>query len=154
MLHQILKGFLKEEEQRDLLTLSEARDDWQMGRQGTGYEKLFLEEGNFAPLIARCVATFGEKNLLGWDSYLLRYLPGAFVPPHTDPPLLKGFGHLRLNAIVQQGERGGQFLLEGESVALSAGDAILFRPDLLRHAVSRLEAGRRLVLSVGCNFQE
>ena len=42
--------------------------------------------------------------------------------------------------------------LGGELFALGAGDAVLFRPDVQPHQVTRVE-GERYVLSVGCIFE-
>jgi hypothetical protein len=58
----------------------------------------------------------------------------------------------RFNAVVQAADAGGQLHL-GESqehISLQESDAIIFHPDRTKHSVSEIEAGQRLVWSVGC----
>lgn len=135
-----------------LLALIDARrdTDWLPGRQGTGYEKLPLGDAlpeTLQPLLSRSLAALGVE-VIAWDCYLLRYLTGTFVPVHVDPT--DHHRHLRLNAMVQA-SAGGELVIDGEVVALAAGDAVVFRPDVSEHEV-RAGQGVRYVWSVGCLF--
>jgi hypothetical protein len=58
-------------------------------------------------------------------------------------------GYARRAIIAAAG--GGVLVLEGAEVPLAPGDAIVFRPDLQRHAVTPV-VGERFVWSVGCNY--
>ena len=159
-----LPAFLGEPARQEWLAIArlEVLDTrWVLGRQGTGYEKLdlvsALSEGALEahrPFVESQVAaarsSLGVDSSLGWDAYLLRYGAGAFVPEHRDPT--STLHHLRLNALLQAGSSGtGRLELDGELWDLAEGDAVVFRPDVMAHQVSRVE-GERLVLSVGCVF--
>lgn len=100
---------------------------WQRGRQGSGYEKLQIFALPFA------------------DAYLLRYPRGSHVPLHRDE-VRKG-RHFRLNIVVKRARSGGDFLC-GHAL-LRFPRVVLFRPDLEEHAVTRIWAGTRYVLSFG-----
>src|SRR5262249_30967327 len=129
---------------------------WTRGRQGTGYDKLALEADALGPhgsdLLARSLHLLRDPAPSLWDCWLLRYEVGAYVPPHVDPPLDEGRQHVRLNLLVARAARGGELRLDGLEVSLEQGDAVVFRPDLCTHEVSRVDAGARLVWSVGCNL--
>jgi hypothetical protein len=154
---RLLRGFLGDAAlERALVAIASAPTaSWQRGRQGTGYEKLALEGSDFAPevleLTRRSLAELGAGAELAWDRWLLRYVRGTHVPPHTDPPLASGQEHWRLNGIVRAAGRGGVLALDGRTIELALGDAVVFRPDACRHEVSLVEEGERLVWSVGCN---
>jgi hypothetical protein len=152
---EILPGFVDPEECEAALALA-AGGGWEPGRQGTGYAKLALDPGALpAPLrmlLRRTLGVLGEPPAGAFDLYLLRYEVGSHIPPHVDPPLFDGALHRRVNAVLEQADRGGVLTLDGEVVPLAARDAVRFRPDAHRHAVSVLEAGRRLLWSVGCNL--
>jgi hypothetical protein len=132
------------------------RDGWLPGRQATAYDKLPLAidadaDAWLAALAARSRVAMGDPATSAWDHYLLRYRVGASVPRHVDPSLAAGLRHLRLNAVVRACDAGGVLSLDGAEVALAAGDAVVFRPDRVVHAVTSVGAGERLVWSVGCN---
>jgi len=95
---------------------------WQPGRQGTGYSKLLLHQGR------------------RWDLYLLRYPPGASVPPHRDP--LPGREHWRANLLLW-----GEDVFRGDAW-LRLPRLVVFRPDVTEHEVAPV-ARLRLVLSLG-----
>jgi 2OG-Fe(II) oxygenase superfamily len=103
---------------------------WEVGRQGTGYEKMLLATARWP---------------LPFDCYLLRYRPGSSIPFHTDP--VDGRRHYRLNVVLRRAV-GGAFELDGAPI-WRVGRAVLFRPDLGRHAVSMVDRGTRYVLSIG-----
>lgn len=103
---------------------------WKGGRQETGYDKLLLAT-------ARLPVPF--------DLYLLRYRRGASVPPHVDP--VDGKRHYRINVILREAERGGFFRCVGP--ILETRRIKVFRPDVSEHSVSAVEAGTRLVVSLG-----
>ena len=100
---------------------------WERGRQASGYDKLLLVEGR------------------RFDAYLLRFPTGSHVPLHRDP--VDGAGHLRLNLILIPARRGGEF--ECEDAIVDRPRIKLFRSDRCAHAVTRVEAGTRWVLSFG-----
>ncbi len=165
-LHRVHERLLSASERVVIATHARAeRARFERGRQAGGYEKLALDEGGddatIAAFVARCRALLmplpsseiDRHVWVGFDAYLLRYEVGAFIPPHVDPPLADGNRHLRLNAIVEASERGGELRLDGDRVSLAPGDAVVFRPDLREHAVSIVEDCPRLVLSVGCNYR-
>ncbi len=139
---------------------ADPRAAWIAGRQGTGYEKLPLDVASEAidALTAAGLTRMGEwaaregRRIVGHDRYLLRYAAGTLVPPHRDPPLADGLRHLRLNAIIVHDGGGGSLRMDGVTVPVTEGDAVIFRPDLVDHEVTVLTSGHRLVWSVGCNY--
>lgn len=52
---------------------------WQLGRQGSGYDKLLIL----------------SSALIPFDIYLLRFPTGSWIAPHIDP--VDGYKHYRLN---------------------------------------------------------
>jgi hypothetical protein len=103
---------------------------WRSGRQGTGYDKMLLVQGRLP---------------LPFDLYLLRFLIGTRIGPHTDK--VESGEHYRLNIILKPARRGGEF---------QCADPIyvnrrikLFRPDRSEHSVTRIDEGTRDVLSLG-----
>lgn len=95
---------------------------WIEGRQGTGYRKLLLREGN------------------SWDCYLIDYPPNTHISTHTDP--VEGKKHYRLNILLW-----GQDNFRGETI-FSTKRIKLFRPDISPHSVEEVSR-RRLILSIG-----
>jgi len=76
--------------------------------------------------------------------YLVRYPAGHAIAPHVD---MVSEGRLyKLNCVLIKPESGGEFSCE-RSIFNLFGRIILFRPDLYRHEVSRIERGRRWLLS-------
>lgn len=103
---------------------------WQLGRQGTGYEKCLLLTGTWP---------------VPFDLYLLRYRPGQGIPPHRDP--VPGQRHFRANLVLARGQEGGAFRCE--HTLFSKGRLHVFRSDLAEHAVEPMVRGTRYVLSLG-----
>ena len=103
---------------------------WERGRQQSGYDKMLLWLIPF-PLPS--------------DGYLLRFPTGAEIPPHVDP--VDGKRHFRLNLILRRSRHGGEFICKDP--IWNFRRIKLFRPDLSEHAVTRVEEGNRLVLSIG-----
>lgn len=103
---------------------------WQLGRQGTGYEKCLLLTGMWP---------------LPFDLYLLRYRPGHGIPPHRDP--VPGARHFRVNLILAKGREGGQFVCA--DTLFSRARLHVFRSDLATHSVEPMVCGTRYVLSLG-----
>jgi hypothetical protein len=150
-LYQVLTGFLTPRERIVVSVLARNKEAFVEGRQGTGYLKRdLLEEVTSERLIKRCLAALKDPAL--FDAWLLRYPVGAEIPAHTDPPMA-GMCHVRINALALSG-RGGLLYLDGQEVPLDAGDAYIFRPDLVRHQVTAVEGNERLMLSVGANVTE
>jgi hypothetical protein len=149
---RVVRGFLTADE-REQLSRRYGDRGWERGRQETGYLKSAVEVADplFAALIARSLATLYPGPRHGHDAWLLRYPDGASIPPHVDPPLAAGARHARLNAIIAAPPAGGVLRLDGEVVELAPGDAVVFRPDRVRHEVSAVRGGERWVWSVGCN---
>ena len=76
--------------------------------------------------------------------YLVRYSAGHAIVPHVD---MVSEGRLyKLNCVLIKPESGGEFSCERNMFNLF-GRIVLFRPDLYRHEVSRIERGRRWLLS-------
>jgi len=76
--------------------------------------------------------------------YLVRYPAGHAIVPHVD---MVSEGRLyKLNCVLVKPESGGEFNCE-RSIFNLFGRIVLFRPDLYRHRVSRIERGRRWLLS-------
>jgi hypothetical protein len=141
-------GFLSPRERVVLLNVAKNDAGWEPGRQDTGYEKKnILEHLACTRLIKRAAAQLFDPALM--DAWLLRYPVGSAIPAHTDPPL-EGMSHVRLNALVLAGQ-GGLLYLDGNEQIFDEGDALVFRPDLVRHQVTAVERNPRLVFSVGAN---
>ena len=112
---------------------------WQEGRQGTGYDKMLLATARWP---------------VAFDAYLLRFPEGTAVPFHTDPAPA-GQRRFRMNVFLRQAKRGGEFVTRSEVGRIVSWPRLeLFRPDLAEHAVTRVEEGSRLVLSVGWLWAE
>lgn len=103
---------------------------WLPGRQESGYDKLLL-----------CANPF----LVPFDLYVLRYPTGSEIKPHKDP--VQGKKHYRLNVELWKADKGGEFTCKDPIVALPR--IKLFRPDMSAHSVSKIESGKRYVLSLG-----
>lgn len=120
------------------------------GRQGGGYQKAALDDvravaGLRGPLL-KLEALLGHPPAV--DRYWLVYPTGSSIGAHTDPSPADGLVHLRANLVVDVGD-GGEFQAGGQTVDLGVGDAVLFRPDVVVHAVTPVTRGTRRVLSVG-----
>jgi hypothetical protein len=146
-----LPNFLTLEDQAQLLQLA-TKKGWEPGRQQTGYQKLAIKEEAPRSLLDKTLVLLAPYRPLEWDCFLLRYPTHSEVPAHIDPPLAKGWRHMRLNAVVKQSMMGGDLFLDGEVVPLLERDALLFWPDQSQHQVSYIERGERLLWSVGCNY--
>lgn len=103
---------------------------WQQGRQGSGYDKMLLIT---SPLP------------IPFDSYLIRYPVGSFIPTHTDPVSDKR--HFRLNIVLKPSQSGGEFICEKSIIDLPR--IKLFRPDKYAHAVTEVQGNARYILSIG-----
>lgn len=103
---------------------------WEYGRQNTGYKKLLL---------------LRSKWLLKFDCYILKFSEGVEIPAHIDT--VDSGRHYRLNVILKSASLGGQF--HCDTCLFETTRIKLFRPDLYLHSVSKVEAGSRLVLSIG-----
>src|SRR4051812_40715531 len=147
---EVLRQFLTAAEVAALRAQAETTTDgWAAGRQHTGYDILRLREqlGLDTPLVARAMERIGTPFEDYWDVYFIRYLDGAYIPPHTDPAQ-HGRRHRRINAVLTQAERGGELMIGGAKVELATGDAVLFSPDRELHEVTTV-SGPRLLFSVG-----
>lgn len=84
---------------------------------------------------------FQSKRL---NVYLVRYSAGHEIVPHVD---MVSEGRLyKLNFVLVKPRDGGEFICE-KNIFNLFGRVILFRPDLYRHRVSKIERGRRWLLS-------
>lgn len=76
--------------------------------------------------------------------YLVRYPTGHSIVPHVD---MVSEGRLyKLNCVLVKPGAGGDFVCE-RTIFNLFGRIILFRPDLYRHRVSKIERGSRWLLS-------
>jgi predicted 2-oxoglutarate/Fe(II)-dependent dioxygenase YbiX len=147
---ETLPEFLSPAEVLELRAMADAATAaWTPGRQHTGYDILALRPALHlaSPLIGRAMARIGVPFEDYWDTYFIRYLDGAHIPPHTDPAQ-HGKAHRRINAILAQPAAGGELRIGGMTIPLAIGDAILFRPDRDVHEVTTVR-GSRLLFSVG-----
>ena len=101
---------------------------WKEGRQGSGYYKLPLILGS------------------SYDLYLLKFPPGSFIEPHTDPVPNKK--HYRANFEILKA-MGGSFQLLNDEKAFKLWRLTVFRPDEQLHQVTKVIKGTRYVLSFG-----
>lgn len=102
---------------------------WKDGRQGTGYK----------------VLTLINNERFKFDMHVLKYETGTGIPAHKDPAK-PGYEHHRLNIVLKQALRGGEFVL---GPLYSLARIHKFRPDTTIHAVTPIEKGTRYVLSIG-----
>ena len=106
---------------------------WEKGRQGTGYSKF----------------TLAYSRRFKFDAYILRLPAGTDVPAHNDPSP-DGFEHHRVNVTLRAARAGGVTCLHNADGTLTSPTRrYRFRPDLIRHSVSRIEKGEIWLLSVG-----
>ncbi|OGQ09787.1 MAG: hypothetical protein A2138_12840 [Deltaproteobacteria bacterium RBG_16_71_12] len=144
-----LPGWLTPRE-RVALAVVAKRGGWQPGTTGTGFQKLDLM-GDVATLrlVRRALTVLGGPTV--FDAALIRYPIGSSLPAHVDEAT-PGCCQVRLQALVI-GSGGGLCYLGGEEVPLGDGDAVLFRPDLLKHQLTAVEGNARLVFSVGAEVE-
>jgi len=121
------------------------------GRQATGYDKadLVAAAGRDATVdvaVAQLVAVLGRPA--AYDAWWLSYPDGSHIPPHTDESPAPGLAHVRVNVVITK-DGGGVLRCDDQVVDLAVGDAVVFRPDVVVHAVSAVVGAPRLVLSVG-----
>lgn len=100
---------------------------WEKGRQGTGYLKKLLAQGQ------------------SWDLYLLKFPKGSNIDGHTDP--VPGKRHYRANFVLKRARKGGEFWCRGRRAGKKR--LAVFRPDIEIHGVSYVQRGTRWVLSLG-----
>jgi hypothetical protein len=82
---------------------------------------------------------------------LVTYSEGHRVPRHLD--MIESGRYYKLNFILVNAKRGGVF--ETEAVIFSLFNRIiLFRPDLYDHSVSKIEKGKRVLLSFALHMPE
>jgi hypothetical protein len=119
------------------------------GRQGTGYAKTsllpHLDHPALVDVVLAVRAALGSPPAV--DAWWLTYPVGSHIPEHVDPAPVDGLCHLRANLVVVRG-RGGDFIADGARIDLDVGDLVVFRPDVVRHAVSFVDEPRAL-LSLG-----
>jgi len=95
------------------------------GRIDTGYFKLKLIEWKF------------------FDFYILKYPTNSFIPYHFDK--VEGKRHYRINIRLPFGRGGNLKMIDtGTCRAVS-----FFRPDLVRHKVTKVKRGTVYALSLG-----
>ena len=142
--YHVLPGWLSPRE-RVALAVVAKRDAWQPGSMAGGYQNLDLM-GDVATLrlVRRALNTLGDP--LVFHAKLVRFPVGSTLPAHVDEAAA-GRCQVQLHALVV-GSAGGQWYLDGEEVPLDDGDAVLFRPDLLRHQLTAVERNARVILSV------
>lgn len=127
---------------------------FERGRQGTGYDKADLgavDDVVVRDALERLQAVLGAPPAV--DAWWIVYPPGSHIPAHTDPSPADGLAHVRVNLVVERSV-GGAFVAGCRAVELDVGDAVVFRPDLVVHAVSLVKERPRRVLSVGTVMAE
>jgi hypothetical protein len=127
---------------------------FERGRQGTGYDKADLTQVRdpiVVDVVARIRALLGAPPAI--DAWWIVYPPGSHIPAHIDPSPADGLAHVRANLIVER-SIGGAFVADCRAVDLDVGDAVVFRPDVVVHAVSLVKERPRRVLSVGTVMAE
>lgn len=82
---------------------------------------------------------------LKFDVYLLRFHQGSEIPAHTDP--VKAGRHYRLNIVLVNAQKGGEF--HCSNPIFETKRIKLFRPDISEHSVTKVEMGRRYLISIG-----
>lgn len=148
---QLIPDFLTTHNIEFILRWADNDGGWTRGRQGTGYEVLYVkDEPNFAGLIQRAVLHLGPYFEDFYDAYLIRYQEGDFIPLHKDEAAFFGKRHHRINAMVAIAEAGGDLLIDGKLIEFPLGAAVDFFPDEEAHEVTKVTAGRRILFSVGC----
>lgn len=79
------------------------------------------------------------------DGYLLYYPTGGEIKPHVDKV---DFGrHYRLNIMLKKAKKGGEFVCKDPIFRFWR--IFFFRPDVSEHSVTKIEEGKRLMLSIG-----
>jgi len=104
---------------------------WEAGRQISGYSKLKLLTGGFP---------------VPFDLYLLKFPEGSKIAEHVDI-VDKEFNHYRINIILKKSKMGGEFLAEHSIIDWDR--LKFFRPDIVKHSVTKVVGGSRYVLSIG-----
>jgi hypothetical protein len=119
------------------------------GRHGTGYSKTSLLQRLAHPALIDIIGLLrvAVGGPPAFDAWWLSYPVGSHAPAHLDPAPVDGLCHLRANLVVVRG-RGGDFIADGERIDLDVGDLVVFRPDVVQHAVSVVDEPRAL-LSLG-----
>lgn len=124
--------------------------NWEEGRQKTAYKKAALRKDLLCVkfVVKLLQETVGVPIDL-FDSYLLHYPDGSYIPMHTDDALF-GNKHIRANAILKQPISGGQLYLgdPGIIIPLEVEDVFIFEPNAVEHRVTVCD-GDRYVLSIG-----
>lgn len=103
---------------------------WEAGRQTSGYDKMLLLTGMYP---------------LPFDVYALRFPVGSEILEHVDT-VEKG-RHYRFNIILKKSKVGGLF--NCSNCIFETNRIKLFRPDISKHSVSKVQEGARYVLSIG-----
>lgn len=149
MSYEVIFDFLSNRNLSDLESYFD-KLDWIPGRQETGYLKAFVpvaDNGVFQELVAKSLAALKVPETTACDCYILKYPPDSLIPPHKDDAPFDS-EHWRLNAIIKS-TLGGKLYIKDRNVELWTGDAVIFRPDIMEHKVSRVYDGTRYVWSVG-----
>jgi len=99
---------------------------------------------NLASFHSRCHEALGRLVKATAQECLFLYYPtGVEMHEHLDPD--PGHAHWRVNVVLHPATVGGLLVMDGEQVPLQAGDAYLFRADLVPHAITPIEDGERIV---------
>lgn len=146
---RIIKRFLDAADVKRCKEISIALNNWDRGRQETGYERAYLKDViGVQNYITRAIVELGILDDM-WDAYFLRYPNGSYIPPHKDDTAFGRTKHMRLNALISKPDDGGVLVIDDKAIKLNEGDAVIFTPNLSAHSVSKV-VGERLVFSVGC----
>lgn len=159
--YTLLHHFLGVKEKEQLQELASQMEDWSQGCQEGGYFKAdltgLIQEGWLRMVIQRARQALGTGYQVKSDAWLLYFPPNTYVPWHRDPAP-RGKKHIRLNAVVTNPWKGGEFEIINErplssdihQVPLPEGSAVIFSPSLIEHRVTEIpDNDSRLVFSVG-----
>lgn len=144
---KIVPNFLTSDQVEALIWLA-GENVFSPGRQETGYDKTPVPKDLFINLKNRSLEALGLTANSSYDCYIVRYIEGAFIPPHLDDAPL-ATQHHRINALIQRANKGGELFINNEAVSLALGDAYIFRPDTEIHEVYPVIKGTRLIWTLG-----
>lgn len=138
------------------LTALAARVPWQLSDRFQGHSASPLEERQLGMLGARVaqrgLGLLGEPPEGYWQCRFERLAEGAAFGPAVLPPNVPGRVHVRLELVVTEATRGGELRLEGDTVPLRPGDALLFRADDVPFHVTNVDEGSRLVFVIAAEL--
>lgn len=103
------------------------------GRQGGGYN----------------VYTLFKSKWLKMDCHIIHLPKGSVVKEHVDPAK-EGYAHHRYNYTLKKAKKGGEtFVKFHDAFESKMPRSYHFRPDKMKHRVSKVEKGSVWIFSIG-----